>query len=331
MGTKIKVSAAVLVTAASVYFVAQIPWAEPPQVESPRQAAVEQPSADVGPSGVATEDPAADLASGAVRRSPVEEAVRPKVEEGPPDSVPLVTGTKVLRVILEGVTEDEAGRARVTVTGVDKRRDDWPSHIRNTWPYNRLTSEGSTSRGLTSEFDLDPFFASVERATNWDVEVHELEVKVGHPLRLDKRTRVPLSHGVVLKSGQTIYEVRVRLVPGVPHVFWPELTLAVRDAQTLAHLKGVELRCVPNVMMGLGQVPGKGEIFTSFDAGLSSPIVLRGGREADGPEDVVVGVALRPAADEAPQLLELLQPLRKVVLVRINVHRGPGQRDHARP
>ncbi len=95
------------------------------------------------------------------------------------------------------------------------------------------------------------------------------------------------------KSGQTVYEVRVRLVPPV---FWPEFTLAVRDAHTRAHLEDVELRCRTTNWMGLGKLPGTGGPFTLLGGGLSSPIVLLGGREADEPVERVAGLALRPPA-----------------------------------
>ena len=266
MGTKMRVSAAVLVAAVIVYFVARTP-----QAESPPVAAVEPPAADVELVGAAAVDPAAE----AVRRILVAEE---------PSGGVSVAGTNVLRVILEGITEENARMTTVTLTGVDKRTFDrrlatpdqwrayvqwiqrslnrvlgtgsavdgqlgprtreaiitfqrreglptsgrvdpktegalirydgthsyapkWPAEIRGSWP----------CQGLTSEFDLDPFFASVaERHEN--LRVDELEVNVDHPLHLLERIRVPLSRGVELKSGRTVYEVRVRLVPaGVIH------------------------------------------------------------------------------------------------------------------
>jgi hypothetical protein len=274
-------TAVVLVAAVIVYFAARTP-----QAESARMAAVEPLAVDVELVGPALEDPATE----AVRRS--------LVAKEPPGAVPAVTGTNVLRVVLEGITEEDAGRTRVTLTGVDYMRDEWPTHIQSSW----------LCQGLTSEFDLDPFLASVAEERHWNLTVAELELKVYHPLHLIEIARVPLSRGVELKSGQTLYEVRVRLVPGVPHVYWPELTLAVRDAHTREHLEDVELRCVPTAFMGSSQVPGTGAIFTSLGSGLSSPIVLLGGREAGEPEDLVGGLALGPAAGGAPQLLELVQP-----------------------
>jgi hypothetical protein len=185
MRTKIEVSAAVVVAAILMCFVVYF-VTRTPQAESPPQLVVE-PQADV--------TSVADSATEAVRQSPVADEL--------PGGESAVAGTNVLRVILEGITEENARMTRVTLTGVDERRDDWPSHIKDSWP----------CQGLTSEFDLDPFFANVTAATNWDLQVDGLEVKVSHPLHLIETTRVPLSQGVVLESGQTIYEVRVRLVP----------------------------------------------------------------------------------------------------------------------
>ncbi len=251
-----------------------------PRSESPPQAAVEElvDAADV--------TSVADSATNAVQQNPV--ADEPSVD------VPAIAGTKVLRVVLEGITEEDAPMTTVTLTGVD-RRDKWPAEIQDTWPW-----QGLTNAGLTSEFDLDPFFASV--AERDDLRVDELEIEVDHPLRFLEKARVPLSRGVELKSGQTVYEVRVRLVPPV---FWPEFTLTVRDAQTRAHLEDVELHIRSTGSMGVWRLPGTGWPFTLLGGGLSSPIVLLGGREADEPENRVAGLALRPAAGEAPQPAEL--------------------------
>ncbi len=50
------------------------------------------------------------------------------------------TETAVLRVVVEGITEEDARMTRVTLTGVDERRDDWPSHIKDSWPCQGLSS-----------------------------------------------------------------------------------------------------------------------------------------------------------------------------------------------
>ncbi len=86
----------VLVAAACVYFVVRTPWAE-----SPRMATVEAPATDVEPIDAellsAPEDPATEAA----RRSPV--------AEEPPGGVSAARGSSVLRVILVGITEEDAG------------------------------------------------------------------------------------------------------------------------------------------------------------------------------------------------------------------------------
>jgi RNA polymerase sigma-70 factor (ECF subfamily) len=281
MGTMMKMSAAVLLAAACVYFVARTPPAE-----SPRMAAVEPPAADVELVGAELVSPADDPATEAVRRTVMDE-----LRVG----VSLARATNVLRVVLEGITEDDARMATVTLTGVDER-DEWPAEIRDSWP----------CQGLTNEFDLDPFFASVaERHENLRVE--ELEVEVAHPVHLDERTRVPLSRGVELANGQTVYEVRVR---PVRPVYGPGVTLAVRDARTRAHLEHVELYSVGGTYMGMPRVPEEDGFFISLGGGMSSPIVLLGGHEPGDPENLVAGLALGPAAGESPRLVEPPQRVR---------------------
>ncbi len=141
MRTMIKVSAAVLVAVVVVYFVARTLRVESSRSESPQGTAIEPLAAYVELEGAAV----ASLAE-----HPATEAVRRTVAEEPPGGVSAVTGPKVLRVVLEGITEENARRATVTLTGVDGG-DEWPAEIRDSWP----------CQGLTSEFDLDPFFASV--------------------------------------------------------------------------------------------------------------------------------------------------------------------------
>ena len=169
------------------------------QAESPRMAAVEPSAADVELLGAAVVAPAEDSDPEPGRRIPV--------AEEPRGGVSLARGTNVLRVILEGITEENALNTTVTLTGVDEPDDEdkpneWPAEIRDSWP----------CQGLTSEFDLDPFFASVAEQDG-NLRVDELEVTVDHPLHLLETTRVTLSGGLEQKSGQTVYEVRLQLVP----------------------------------------------------------------------------------------------------------------------
>ncbi len=298
MGTKTRVSAAVLVAAACVYFVVRTP-----QAESPRMATVARPAADVE-----LQEPIdAELLS-APEDPATEAARRSLVAEEPPGGVAAVAGTNVLRVVLEGISEEDAQMATVTLTAVEESNES-TAPIRDSW----------LCQGLTSEFDLDPFLARVAERDG-DLRVDELEVEVDHPLHFSETVRVPLSSGVERKSNQTVFEVRVQLAEVL---YWPELTLAVRDARTRAHLEDVELRFVPTAYMGLVQQPGASDPFTVVGEGLSSPIVMRGGRKAGEPEELAAGVALEPAKGEALQPAELVQPEENARGVMMYAH-APG-------
>ncbi len=372
----VAVVAAAILMCFALYFVTRTLRFESPRAKSPQQSTVDSQLAEGESVDVADVTPVVDSATKSVRQGPV-------VDDLPSGSAE--TGTKLLRVFLEGITEEDARTTTVTLTGVDSRAFDtrltileqrhdyvewiqtslndvletelavdgqmgpvtrqaittfqrqerlqengragpkteealirrvgshppaphWPAEIRDSWSWRGLSteglaSEGLASEGLASEFDLDPFFADV--AQKEDLQVDELEVQVDHPLHVLETTRVPLSGGVVLESGQTVYQVRVRLIPdGGRPVFWPELTIAVRDAQTRAHLENVELYGITTNYIDLWQQPGPSEIYTSLGGGLSSPIVLSGGRFSDEPKNEVAGIALRPAAGDAPQLIE---------------------------
>ena len=220
----------------------------------------------------APDGPAAEAA----RRSPV-------AEEAPVEAV-AAAAANVLRVVLEGIGEEDARRATVTARGLDDR-DGWPAEIGHSWP----------AEGLTSEFDLDPVLASVaQRAHLLD---GQLEVAVDHPHYLGERTRIALDRDAEPTIDTSVHEVRVRWVR--PQ-YWPELELAVRDAHTLAHLDDVELR----IASGPGMAAwGRNQTGTRLGDGLSSPIALMGGRDPD--ELTVAGVALAPPAGESPRIVEL--------------------------
>lgn len=174
------VSAVVLAAVVIVYCVARAP-----QVASPTVGAAGPPAAPGELAGAAAVDPAAE----AVRRNLIAEE---------PRGGGSVAGANVLRVILEGITQENARMTTVTLTGAD---------IRDSWP----------CQGLTSEFDLAPFFADVV-ARAGDLRLDELQVEVDHPLYLPERIRMPLSRGLEPSSGRTFYEVRVPLVAaGVIH------------------------------------------------------------------------------------------------------------------
>lgn len=290
MGTMVKVSAAALVLAAGVYFVARTPLAESPPM-----------------SVVAPPAPGGELvnpAHGTAVVVPATETVRSPVAEDPAVGVPAGGGANVLRVILEGVTEEAARTATVELNGVDER-DGWPVEIGVSWP----------CQGLASEFDLEPVLARVER--HGSLREGELEVAVDHPHLLGERTRVSVARDVEPTEGETVHEVRVRLVR--PE-YWSELELSVRDALTRAHLEDVELR----IASGPGTAFwGRNVASALLGDGLGSPIALMGGRDADEPEPRVAGLALSPAAGDAPRIVELVRrfPPERGVLVSA---RAPG-------
>jgi hypothetical protein len=184
----LRVFATVLVAAACVYFV--VPAAESPGVGSAEPVAASEGAEFAETEGV----PTLEL--------PAMEAARQSlIAEAPPADETAVAGTSVLRVTLEGITDEDAREATVTVAGVDAGAE-WPSELRDSWP----------CQGLSSEFDLDPFLASVA-VRDGDLPIHELEITVDHPLHVVETHRIPLSSGVELVSGQIVYEVSVRLVP----------------------------------------------------------------------------------------------------------------------
>ena len=230
---------------------------------------------------------------------------RSRVSVLPPLLDSTVATRRVLRVILDGISEEEATLATVTVTGLlPARGDDGPEEVEGTWP----------CQGLASEFDLDPFFArSVDLPA--DLQLDELEVVVDHPFHFLETTRIPIASGVEMATGIIVFELRVRLMR--PE-FWPEFTLTVRDAHTLAHLDEVELRIRPGP--GMARWGQNGTTLLLGD-GLSSPIALMGGRQ--GGEATVAGVALASTTSESPQLVELPRrwPPDRGVLVSA---RAPG-------
>ena len=272
MGTMAKVSAAVLVVAAGVYFVARTPRAETPPTTVAESQAADREFVD-----------APDPRTAAVRAA---EPVRNPVVGRSSADTPTIAGTNVLRVILDGVDAEDVSKATVTLTGVDEQRS-WPKEIRDSWP----------CRGRISEFDLDPFLERVERLEHLDLD--ELDIEIDHPHRMRQTIQVPLSHGVMQPNGKTVHEVRMQLVR--PE-FWPEFTLAVRDGQTRAHLDNIELRFASGAGAAFWGTNGK---TFSLGDGLSSPIALMGGHNPHESVLTVAGLALRPAVGESPTLVEI--------------------------
>ena len=258
-------------------------------------------SAPVSPS--ATDPEAGGTTAGDATTEPVQ---RNLIAEESPDSA--ATGTHVLRLILEGITEESAATATITVATYDPGKNR-TNHLRESWP----------SQGSTSEYALDPYLAAVANPVE-DLGFDELKIVVEHPLYLRETIRVPATAGVQSSQGQTVYEVRVQFAEVV---FWPKLELSVRDAVTNKHLEDVELRCVPTAFMGLHQQPGKDGPFTLLGRGLSSPVALLGGRKADESEDHIAGIALQPAVGETPRPADLAQPEENARGVMVYA-RAPG-------
>ena len=291
MGTKTKVSAAILTTAAVVYLVTR-----PPQAESPWMVTIKPPTADAE----LQERIDAELVSAAK-----EAGGRSQVAEEAPVDVATIIGTNALRVVLEGITEEDARMAAVRLTARDEN-EKTIAGIEDSWPCD----------GLTTDSDLDPFLARVAMRIG-DLRAIELEVEVDHPHHLSETARVSLARDVEPTNGKTIYEVRV---PLVGPEFWPEFTLAVRDAHTRAHLEDVELRFLPGMSTSMW---GRNNLTTSFEDSLRAPIALMGGRDADDPEASVAHLAVRPAVDESPRLVKLAYATR----LRFGFHvsaRAPG-------
>lgn len=295
MGTMMKVSAAVLVAAAGVYLATRTP-----EVESTRTARVEPLAEDAAPEDAELLSATADSSTQDARRIPV--------AEEPAGTATVAPGRNVLRVLLDGVTEEGALMSTVTLTGASEQVR-WPAQLQESWP----------CQGSTSEFDLDPFLRRVAQHGG-DLRVDELVVRVDHPLHFSETVRVPMSRGVERKDDETVFEAKV---PLTDVIYWPDLTLAVRDARTGAHLDDVELRFAPTAYMGLVQQPGASGPFTIVGEGLSSPIVMRGGRRAGEPEEMAAGVALSPLEGEALQPIELVQPEENARGVMMYAH-APG-------
>lgn len=296
MGMKTRVFAVVLVAAVGVYLVVR---AAPG--ESVGVASVENPAGDVGHGGA--EPLSGAQASGVVA---MDGAVQRKaVTQAAPGEGEAALGVNVLRVVVDGITEEEAREVSVTLSV----RDEDGKRVAG--------AEGSwVCRGLTSEFDLDPLFARVEER---GLRVGLVRGRVDHPLHLFEPFLVTRSEALVEEGGRSVYEVAVRFSGTV---FWPELALSVRDAHTREHLEDVEIHCIGSEYMNQRRQPGPGLPYSEIGRGLSSPVALLGGHEAD--ELARVGaVAVRTGAGEEPQVVEL--PNRSVTDRGMHVYvRAPG-------
>lgn len=211
--------------------------------------------------------------------------------EAAPEGTPQ--SSRLLRVIIEGLAGDEARAATITLLDWNEPRR-WPEPVWAEW----------SASGRVTELPLDDFFASVARRSGGE-GAQALTVEVDHPARFTVRIEVPVSAGIERADGGVVHEARVRF-DGVE--WFPAFSLAVRDAQTRAHLEEVELRLVPTAFMGQWQRPGKGGPFTVAGRGLVSPIALRGGRPAGSPVAQVGGLALVTPGAPAAEIAELIQP-----------------------
>ena len=274
MGIKTKTSAAILMVAIGAYFLPRTKLTEATPI-----AGVESP-AQGGLGGMAGIRRGMQEVTGSAQRDPIAEDAWKKERRG--------LARNVLRLLVEGVAQDEAGRATARVVG--RAAEGGLDEIQESWP----------ARGARNEYDLDRFFERVaERFTK--LRDDRFEVELDHPRYFRKRVQVDLAGGQK-RNGQTIYEVRI---PLVPPALWPEFSLAVRDANTREHLKDVELRCVTTALMGVGQRPGSEGAYTLLGGGRNSPIPLRGGHEAEDSEQRVAGLAFPQSSKKKAQLFTL--------------------------
>ncbi len=282
--------AVMVVTAVCVYLLARSPQTDSPPLRTSGQS----PESEEEIEGAVAADPHAESAS----RSPV--AGSSSVGES---KTPV---THVLRVLLEGVSDEHARMATIALAGRDKR-DGWPTEIAGPWP----------AQGQASEFDLDPVLARLEGLRH--IRKGQVEVDVRHPRLLGQRSQIVFASARVPDDGVVFHEARVSLVR--PE-FWPEFTLAVRDAVTRRHLENVELR----IRSGPGMAAwgrndsGSGKV---LGEGLRSPIALIGGRDPDAERATVAGVALRPSRGESPRIVELARRWRPERGVGVDA-RAPG-------
>ncbi len=291
MGLKLKLAAAIGVAAACIYFATREPRSELPQTASVEAPVTKEELALTEPASLSEE-----LPLDAARRTPIEEEALV--------SVSTTHQAHVLRVVLEGVTAGEAQLATVGVKNVDGR-ENWPTQLQSEWLFE----------GHACEIGLDPFMKRDEQDAIRMASA--VEIEIDHPHFLSKRLSVPLSRGTKRASGRIIYEARTSLAR--PE-YWPQFNLAVRDADTRAHLSGIEFR----VRAGVGNASwGRNESHSFLGRGLQSPIALLGGRDTEESQVKVAGLALSPSAGEFPQLVELLRratPDRGVIVSA----RAPG-------
>lgn len=247
----------------------------------------EQPEGEPSSTEVALQELDELASMPGVEAPTAQSAERTAVAEASIGDVSTATSANVLRVIIDGVSDEVAREATVALVVWDEAgiRVDGP---RESW----------TCQGTTSEFDLDSLFAGV---TARGKGIGSLVGNIDHPLHLKEPFSLAHSEGVVGASGTTVFEVRVTMAGTV---FWPEFVLSVRDEETREHLEDVELHCIGTEFMNLRRQPGPGLPHSALGEGLRSPIALAGGHEA-GQLDCVGAIALRRQPGEPPELVEL--------------------------
>ncbi len=268
---------------------------------SPGAVGANSPLADEEDGGAAALSAIDHPAMGVERRSPA--------PEGSSAPMTLTNETHRLRVIIDGIPEADAPMASVQLTA-EEESDTWPrDKVQDTW---RI-------QGMTSEFDLGPYLQRVTKLAG-GLRNERLTVRVDHPLHFSETVQLPLSIGTKHSGNQTVYEVRVQFAAVV---FWPEFKLSVRAAATRKHLEDVELRSIVTAFMGITERPSLDYPYTMLGNGLSSPVTLAGGREADESEAHAAGIAVEPRAGEIPRPIEFTQPEENARGVMIFA-RAPG-------
>lgn len=212
------------------------------------------------------------------------------------DSSEVTAATTFLRVILEGISEEEARASTIQMRGMRSDR----SHI------NGLQRSWNAV-GKNNTFAIDSFLRGAAEGMETSLPLDKLDVLADHPLLLGASVRIALDQGSKQADGTLLYEARLRLIQ--PE-FWPEFTLSVLDATTRKHLKDVELRSVPTSFMGIWRQPGLTFPYEHLGAGLPSPIIMVGAHEPGEPEDRIAGMTLFPEAEKALGMLEFDASIR---------------------
>lgn len=278
---KFLLAALLLVAIGLVYFLVGAPPTEPvPQGAEPTATEVEEVQ------------PATTLSAASATELLQRDAIEPSSLQ---EEEHAEAGT-YLRVLLEGISVEDAQASIIQLFGVDAdgRR---MKALHRTW----------NSQGESNLLPLDGFLAEAAESVEAGAPPAKLEVSVDHDLLLLARTRIAMDDGIAQADGSVIYEARLRMI--APE-FWDEFTLSIRDADTRAHLKDVELHCVPTSFMGIWRQPGMDFPYQFIGEELASPLVMMGGHEPEEPEDRVAGLALYPKAGESMRFLEFESNIR---------------------